>query len=102
MDKKLFVGNGLSSIGAALALCLSHPDGIKIKGMSMHRIDSVVFGSNDSSPIAKITADDMFTGYEHHGFFTIGVLPIEVVENVRLRIFGVEGFEAGISGLQEW
>jgi hypothetical protein len=54
------------------------------------------------TPIVQIHATRIFTDYERHGFFRIGVLPVSVVENAHIEIQSVESLTNALLALHEW
>jgi hypothetical protein len=84
---KCFNWLGICAIGVGLVL--SQPEAIaaELLGLTGQEVQIVEYSSKDSSPVAKICADQMFIDYERHGFFRIGLLPILVAENTKIQIY---------------
>lgn len=54
------------------------------------------------SPVVIIHAARIFTDYERHGFFRIGVLPIPVAENVQIQIQSADCLTNALFALHSW
>lgn len=65
-------------------------------------VEITEYGLTDLSPVAKVHAGRIFTDYEAHGFFRIGLLPMPVAENVKIQISSVERLTNALCALQEW
>jgi hypothetical protein len=100
---KCFNRFGIYAIGVGFVLLLRpEASAAELVGLTAQEVQITVFGSKDSSPTAKVYADRFFTDYEHHGFFRIGLLPVAVVENVKIQIYSVEGLTNALFELGQW
>jgi hypothetical protein len=52
--------------------------------------------------VAQVHAARLFTDYEKHGFFRIGLLPIPVAEDVQIEIRSADCLTNALSGLHFW
>jgi hypothetical protein len=92
---------GVCAIGTGCVLLLPQANA-GLAGITAQGVDIAEFGPTDSSLVAKIHADRFFTDYEHHGFFRIGLLPVAVVENVKIQIYSVEGLTNALFAMRQW
>jgi len=57
---------------------------------------------NGLSPVIQIHTARIFTDYERHGFFRIGLLPIPVAENVQIQIRSADYLTNALYELHSW
>jgi hypothetical protein len=100
---KFFNWFGICAIGAGCVLLFqSEASASELSGLRAQEVQIAAFGSNDSSPVAKVHADRIFTDYEHHGFFRIGLLPILVAENIKIQIYSATCLTNALFALRQW
>jgi hypothetical protein len=69
-------------------------------GMSARDVTTREYDSKDFTIlVAQVHAARLFTDYEKHGFFRIGLLPIPVAEDVQIEVRSVDGLTNALSGL---
>jgi hypothetical protein len=69
-------------------------------GMSARDVTTCEYDSkNVTLMVAKIHTARLFTDFEEHGFFRIGLLPIPVAEDVQIEIRSAECLTNALSGL---
>lgn len=55
-----------------------------------------------TSLVTQVHAGRIFTDYERHGFFRIGLLPLLVVENIQIQINSASSLTNTLSMLGDW
>lgn len=72
-------------------------------GMSAKDVTTCEYDSKDFAlKVAQVHAARLFTDYEKHGFFRIGLLPIPVAEDVQIEIRSADCLTNALSGLHFW
>jgi hypothetical protein len=99
---KCFNRLGVCAVGVWCLVFPPEANAAGLAGGTAQGVEIAEYGLTDLSPVAKIHADRIFTDYERHGFFRIGLLPILVVENVELQISAAGSLTNALSALREW
>ena len=90
-------------IGAVIFIVspqVSPADVVDWAGTTANDVTSCQYDSkNFTLMVARIHAARIFTDYERHGFFRIGLLPIPVAENVQVEIRSVDCLTNALSEL---
>jgi hypothetical protein len=72
-------------------------------GMSASGVTTCEYDSKDVTlKVSQVHTARLFTDYEKHGFFRIGLLPIPVAEDVQIEIRSADCLTNALSGIHFW
>src|ERR1035437_1821123 len=81
-------------------LWMSRSNAMDLIGMSAVDVTTCEYDSKNVTLVdVQIHAARLFTDYERHGFFRIGLLPIPVAEDIQIEIRSADCLTNALSGL---